>query len=129
MRECWECGTAFKPVRHTQHFCCSQCRRDFNNRRAERGAELYDLFMTMRFDRERAAADKLFGQLSAMASAYRDDDMAERAGRRSWDINATRRTAGREGHSLRGVDRRLARAKRLAATAGTANGKGEPAAS
>ena len=65
-------------------FCCRECRSAFNNRRASRGAELYDLYMTARFDRPLAAKLKVWGWLARLATAYRDDDRREREGRPSW---------------------------------------------
>lgn len=100
---CRECGGAFTPNRMTQSFCRAACRKTFNNRRAERGAELYDLVMLMRFDREEAKAVSAFSLLCAKAGVYRQADKVERQGRPSWDKQA--RT--RDGHSARGRERSL----------------------
>ena len=53
-RKCQECGTEFVAKKASAKFCCTKCRKDFNNRRAVRGAMLYDAFMSMRYDRKRA---------------------------------------------------------------------------
>jgi len=64
------------------------------NRRKARGAELYDLFMVLRFDRERAKLLRIFQAMCRMASNWRAEDRARRAGRRSYrrpeDVLATR---------------------------------------
>lgn len=54
-RKCRECGTTFQPKQHNAAFCGSPCRRTWNNRRAMRGAQMYDAVMALRYDRKRAA--------------------------------------------------------------------------
>lgn len=34
--ECKKCGNGFVPMRDWQVFCCTKCRKDFNNREARR---------------------------------------------------------------------------------------------
>lgn len=46
--ECQECGSPIGERRKGQMFCSSPCRQAFNNRRMQRGAELYDLFRALR---------------------------------------------------------------------------------
>ena len=65
-------------------FCSSACRRSFNNRRALRGAELYDLVMTARFDRPLAKVLKVWGWIARLATSFRDEDRRDRGGRPSW---------------------------------------------
>lgn len=81
---CKECGASFKASRTTQEFCTPACRKVFNNRRAVRGAELYDLVMTWRFDRAADAEVNCRRLICNLASAYRDADKAKRGGRKSW---------------------------------------------
>lgn len=50
----------------------------------QRGAEMYDIIMTMRFNRPLAAAMGLWTILSRMASEARQEDKEQRGGRRSW---------------------------------------------
>lgn len=88
MAGCKECGS---PKSERAIFCCQRCRLRFNNRRMLRGAELYDIFMAMRFDRERAKDERLWSSLCALASVYRDADKARREGRKSWDDEAVKR--------------------------------------
>ena len=81
---CLECGGSFVSRRPHAEFCGSACRKTWNNRRLIRGAELYDLFMSLRWDRVVATTLHVFTALSRMAAHFRREDVAERAGRRSW---------------------------------------------
>lgn len=84
-RTCLECGGALIPASPIEaEFCASACRMAFNNRRAKRGAELYDLFMALRHDRAVATAFKVWRLLNRLAAGFRAEDVAERDGRRSW---------------------------------------------
>jgi hypothetical protein len=56
----------------------------FANRRAARGAELYDLFMLHRFERDTAKAMRAMSVMNRLASQWRQEDKARRDGRRSW---------------------------------------------
>lgn len=49
-----------------------------------RGAEIYDLFMALRYDREQAKALQVWKLLCRLAAAFRDEDLAQRDGRKSW---------------------------------------------
>jgi hypothetical protein len=82
---CRECGQTFECQRATALYCSAKCRQTFNNRRAMRGAELYDLFMSMRYERERAAQQGVWKFMCRMAKSYRANDERERDGRKSWD--------------------------------------------
>lgn len=83
-RTCLECGDGFSPLMAHGEFCSGSCRKAWNNRRMARGAELYDLFMALRFDRPMAQALGLWAILCRAAALYRKQDDDERAGRRSW---------------------------------------------
>jgi hypothetical protein len=86
---CQECGIRImKNSKRERKFCSKECRFTFNTRRRVRGAELYDLFMATRFDRDDAKSKKLWGVMCSLASAYRDSDKLLRAGRKSWDADA-----------------------------------------
>ena len=65
-------------------FCSAKHRSDWNNRRKQRGAELYDLYMAHRFDRAVAQDLKVFQAINRMASNFREEDKARRGGRKSW---------------------------------------------
>lgn len=83
--ECLECGgPGIQQGSTVREFCCAGCRTTWHNRRRDRGAELYDLFMAVRFNRGPAKAYSLWTLMCALASAYRDADNHKRGGRRSW---------------------------------------------
>ncbi len=84
-RECLECGTALaETAQVTAEFCCSGHRIGWNNRRMVRGAQLYDCWMLIRYERGLARLRGLFQLMGALAAAYRAADRHYRAGRRSW---------------------------------------------
>lgn len=82
MRECQECGMVFKPAVSHARFCSAKCRRQLNNRRATRGAELYDYYMSSRFQRKTHGG--AIAVMNQMASNWRDTDKRDRDGRQSW---------------------------------------------
>jgi predicted nucleic acid-binding Zn ribbon protein len=84
IRVCQECGSALTGMKPGARFCTAKCRLSFNNRRLQRGAELYDLFMAMRYDRAAAQEAGAWSMLCRMAQQMRDDDFRERGGRKSW---------------------------------------------
>lgn len=90
IRVCVECGEKFTHKKSFGKFCKNDCRRDWNNRRAVRGAELYDLVMSMRFDRQKAKEEGDWTLICSLASAYRDADKHARDGRPSFDAAAAR---------------------------------------
>lgn len=82
---CKECGTALPPAKPNaphQRFCSAPCRKAFNNRRATRGAELFDYYMSMRYQRKTHGGN--IAIMNQMAQAWHDDDRANRDGRPSW---------------------------------------------
>lgn len=81
---CAECGGPVTSDNYNVAFCSVKCRKDFNNRRATRGAELYDLFMSIRYERKLALVMALWTVICRMAEIWRDDDVRNRAGRKSW---------------------------------------------
>ncbi len=90
-KRCAECGKPFQTSanRPDQDFCSTPCRKVFNNRRMTRGAELYNYYMSMRY--ERATHGGNIAIMNQMALSWRDEDRAVRNGRQSWatpDLNA-----------------------------------------
>lgn len=81
---CLECGLPFMARQADAEFCGLACRKAWNNRRLLRGAELYDLFMALRWDRRAATGLHVFTALSRLAAGFRREDTQERSGRRSW---------------------------------------------
>lgn len=82
--ECLECGGPCESTAANAEFCTTACRKAWNNRRAMRGAEIYDLLMVLRFDRHRAQHLKVWTLMCRMVALFREDDWNARAGRRSW---------------------------------------------
>ncbi len=87
-RTCQECGSSFAALRDHGAFCGVACRKAFNNRRAMRGAFFYDLYMHFRFARPEARRLNVFAALNRLASVFRAEDVAARAGRVSWQSPA-----------------------------------------
>lgn len=81
---CLECGEPFQRGARPAEFCGRKCVGAWNNRRMTRGAELYDLVMTVRYDRDKATLFKVWRTINRLAALFREQDRAERAGRRSW---------------------------------------------
>lgn len=86
---CRECGRSYKSLRADGEFCQTKCRSAWNNRRAIRGAELYDLFMALRFERGVATKLGVWKLICRMAWWWKDQDAKERAGRKSYAEPAT----------------------------------------
>lgn len=80
---CLECGLEFKPKRKGE-FCGRPCYQAWTNRRLQRGAILYDLFMAVRHDRAEATKAQAWTIMCNCARAFADGDQARRGGRRSW---------------------------------------------
>ena len=91
---CLNCGIEFdkKPGkgRHAV-FHATSCRKAWNNRRAVRGAELYDIWMLHRYDREAGKEANTLTIMANLARAYHDADEALREGRASYDREAIKR--------------------------------------
>ena len=84
LNACLECGCDLAPGPQDREFCCAGHRSAWNNRRLQRGAALYDLYMAHRFQRADAQAAGVFQAINRLASDFRAEDRAEREGRRSW---------------------------------------------
>lgn len=86
---CAECGAEFGSNRPHAEFCGTSCRKTFNNRRAQRGAELYDFAMLRRFGDKNAKnsreyATEMLALMDALVSGYHEADKRYRDGRRSY---------------------------------------------
>ncbi len=79
-RHCAECGEAFQSARADKEFCCAPCRQAFNNRRMQRGAELYDLFRIMRRERGIAKEQGVWAEMCRLERQWNDEDH----GRKTW---------------------------------------------
>lgn len=79
-RTCQECGSPFENAVAKTRFCSTGCREVFNRRRRDRGAELYDVYMSVRYDDHGAESHIL----DNMVKAYKVADHVKRDGRPSW---------------------------------------------
>lgn len=83
-KHCLECASAIEGRRIGKEFCSSQCRLAFNNRRMQRGAEIYDLFRALRRERGVAKELGLWSEICRLERQWQDEDEAARPGRRSY---------------------------------------------
>lgn len=81
---CAECGERFGSNRRDAEFCSTECRKKYNNRRAQRGAELYDIVMAWRFGDGEGRINEARDLLCSLVSGYNEQDKAARPGRRSY---------------------------------------------
>lgn len=84
MRKCKECGGDFRSRQYNAEFCGGECRRTFNNRRAQRGAVLLDMAMIAEFHPGIANQYNIPERMKAALQQWRREDEAERQGRKSW---------------------------------------------
>lgn len=79
MCRCLECGSdTGAPSRRgmPKRFCCPEHKRAFNIRRANRGAEAYDLIRAIRRDRALAQELDLWTELCRLDTLWEDEDRA-----------------------------------------------------
>lgn len=82
-RCCRECSTPLqKAAKPEARFCSNPCKDRWNNRRKNRGAELYDLFMAYRYDRGVSKALGLWSLICRMGSVWNEED--KETGRQSY---------------------------------------------
>lgn len=81
---CQECGNSISGHRSGQLFCSTVCRQHFNNRRLQRGAELYDLFRALRRERNEAKSLNVWTEICRLELQWQQEDDAEREGRKSY---------------------------------------------
>lgn len=84
-RCCRDCGAEIRPETRSREFCSATCRSTFHNRRKQRGADFYDLFMALRFDRTEAQDKGAWSLMCRMAATFKLEDQYERGGLPSWD--------------------------------------------
>jgi hypothetical protein len=83
--DCLECGNALTASRQPERlFCSTVCRQAFNNRRMQRGAELYDLFRALRRERAEAKQLNIWTQICRLELAWQMEDEKTRQGRKSY---------------------------------------------
>lgn len=94
-RRCRECGTPLpEGLKATALFCSpvegsnqyagqSKCKAAWNNRRKSRGADLYDLWMAMRYEREDAKRLEVWKEICRLSEGWKEED--ERSGTKSYE--------------------------------------------
>jgi hypothetical protein len=94
-KTCTECGCEFTTPKADAGFCAPSCRMAWHNRRRDRGAELYDIIMAQRFDRQGAKGGLGEKQMRAIVDRlvmqYNIADKELRGGRLSFDPTAWER--------------------------------------
>ena len=83
-KHCQWCGEEYAVRGTGQLFCSADHKTAFNNLRKARGALVIDLLMTWRYDRGLAAKLKIWSEVCTMLYHFRQEDRAQRAGRKSW---------------------------------------------
>jgi len=84
VKVCVECGCQHHTARAETQFCGAECKKVWNNRRAQRGVQIYDLMMTVRHDRSWATLHGVWSRATRLLQMWRDEDKRDREGRRSW---------------------------------------------
>jgi hypothetical protein len=77
LHKCQECGDPISARRQGQEFCKPACRQTFNNRRMQRGAELYDLFRALRRERADAKGMNLWTEICRLELNWQIEDEAK----------------------------------------------------
>jgi len=80
---CAECSNRFESRQYNASFCGDKCKRTFNNRRAQRGAVLYDLAMIEALDPQAHATHKLADRAQDLVQTWCDED-AKAGRKRTW---------------------------------------------
>lgn len=86
---CRECGSPIVQIPITKQghrpreFCSATCRVAFRNRRAKRGAELFDFYMASRYQRQQFPG--LITTVNQMCAGWREEDKKILDGRQSWN--------------------------------------------
>lgn len=89
MATCRECGKDYElrtgRGRPNRIFCQRSCSVAHSNRRAQRGALIYDLMAIMRYQRADATRLGIWATLCRVMQEFRTEDTDMRDGRQSWD--------------------------------------------
>lgn len=73
-RKCGECGVEFIAKDRRAEFCGTPCRVAHTNRRRDRGAMLYDMYVHLRFNREAATEEGLRTLIDRMVGNWVEED-------------------------------------------------------
>ncbi len=78
VRCCRECNTPLgEGCKASAVFCGIPCKAKWNNRRKNRGADLYDLWMTMRYDRDEAKRLEVWKEMCRLSEGWRAEDVEQ----------------------------------------------------
>lgn len=81
---CRECAKPLEPgMRREAAFCSVPCRAAWQNRSKLRGADVYHLFMAMRYRRDEAEDLKVWSEMCRLAEGWNAEDVE--AGRQSFE--------------------------------------------
>ncbi len=84
VRCCRECQTTLgEGFKASAVFCGIPCKATWNNRRKNRGADLYDLWMTMRYARDDAKQLEVWKEMCRLSEGWKVED--DRAGIKSFE--------------------------------------------
>ena len=64
--------------KRTAIFCSTPCKTAWNNRRKNRGADLYDLWMAQRYSRTEAEASGVWAEMCRLSEQWNEEDKAAR---------------------------------------------------
>ena len=81
---CLECGNPLAAARRPKLFCAAPCRQTFNNRRMQRGADMYDLFRALRRERSKSGELNIWTLMCQLEKRWNDEDAAQRPDRKSY---------------------------------------------
>jgi predicted nucleic acid-binding Zn ribbon protein len=74
---CRECGNAIAADRKPNaKFCSDGCKAAWNNRRKKRGADIYDLWMAMRYERDEAKRLGVWKEMCRLSEKWHEQDTA-----------------------------------------------------
>ena len=82
-RRCRWCGGSGLTDRRAV-FCSARCRKEFNKHRYKSSPIYRDLYMCLRYERDRATRERVQTLLSRVAAADHDEDVRKRGGRKSY---------------------------------------------
>lgn len=84
-RECkTELGSGPNGYKASAVFCGIPCKAKWNNRRKNRGADIYDLWMAMRYERDEAKRLGVWKEMCRLSEKWHDEDVA--AGIKSYEM-------------------------------------------
>lgn len=85
IRCCRECQKPLDAsLKANATFCGIPCKAKWNNRRKNRGADLYDLWMAMRYERDEAKRHEVWKEMCRLSEGWKADD--DKQGIKSYEM-------------------------------------------